>query len=298
LEGRIQSMKIAKTVSELRHIMKEWRSLRATVAFVPTMGNLHEGHLKLVEEARNRADKTVISIFVNPTQFGPGEDFEHYPRTETQDLDKLSVAGTDLVFLPGVDDMYAPGAKTAVIVAGLSDIYCGHFRPGHFSGVATVVCKLFNMVKPDYALFGMKDFQQLAVIKAMVQDLNIDLTLIGIDTVREADGLALSSRNGYLTLSERQKAPLLYQTLTQAKAQVLAGDGDFKKIEAHSMAYLKQSGFEPDYFSISRSNDLQPADLQDRDLVILTAARMGKTRLIDNIVFSVEKTGNDAFNPA
>lgn len=278
-------MNVATTAAEVRQTVKAWRRAGSTVAFVPTMGNLHAGHLKLVSEAQKQADKTVVSIFVNPAQFGPGEDFERYPRTEAEDRRKLTDANTDLLFLPGIADLYAPDAKTAVTVAELSELHCGRFRPGHFSGVATVVCKLLNIVQPDLALFGLKDFQQFAVIRTMVRDLDFDTALIGVETVREADGLALSSRNGYLNASERRRAPLLYRTLAEARAAILAGDGDYGALEAAAAERLRQAGFEPEYFTISRSRDLRAAEPQDRELVILTAARLGQTRLIDNIVF-------------
>ena len=187
-------MRIVNTVFELREQVKTWRSAGESVAFVPTMGNLHAGHLLLVNTTKKNADRVVVSIFVNPTQFGAGEDFETYPRTEQEDQEKLQAEGADLLFLPSIAEIYAPDAKTAVTVTGLSDLYCGASRPGHFSGVATVVCKLFNMVQPDIALFGLKDFQQLTVIKTMVRDLNIPVKIVGVDTVRELSGLAMSSR--------------------------------------------------------------------------------------------------------
>lgn len=281
-------MDIVKTVSELRSAIKAWRQMGESVAFVPTMGNLHDGHIKLVTEAKKQANRVVVSIFVNPSQFGPGEDFDSYPRTEAEDQAKLTAAGADVLFLPAVTDMYAPDAKTNVSVSGLSTIYCGAARPGHFDGVATVVCKLFNMVQPDVALFGRKDFQQLAVIRTMVRDLNIPVDIIGVETVREPSGLAMSSRNGYLSAQEKQIASQLYQTLCVARDAVLAGQS-FAEIEQQALNALQAAGFKlkPDYFAICRSDDLAKADSQDKQLVILVAARLGKTRLIDNIAFSM-----------
>lgn len=278
-------MDIVKTVSELRSAIKAWRQSGESVAFVPTMGNLHDGHIKLVTEAKKHADRVVVSIFVNPTQFGLGEDFDSYPRTETEDQAKLTAASADVLFLPAVTDMYAPDAKTNVSVSGLSTIYCGAARPGHFDGVASVVCKLFNMVQPDVALFGRKDFQQLAVIRTMVRDLNIPVDIIGVDTVREPSGLAMSSRNGYLSAQEKQIASQLYQTLCVARDAVLAGQ-PFSDIEQQALSALQAAGFKSDYFAICRSDDLAKAGSQDKQLVILVAARLGKTRLIDNIAFS------------
>ncbi|MBF6648150.1 pantoate--beta-alanine ligase [Methylobacter sp. BlB1] len=272
--------------SELRKAIAGWRSAGERIAFVPTMGNLHAGHLKLVSEARQKADRVVVSIFVNPTQFGAGEDFETYPRTEREDQEKLETVGADLLFLPPVSEMYMPDAKTVVSVAGLSELHCGASRPGHFNGVATVVCKLFNLVQPDIALFGLKDFQQLAVIRTMVRDLNFPVEIIGVDTVREPSGLAMSSRNGYLSMEEIKAAPKLYESLCMARDAVLFGKQAYADIEIQAMLSLREAGFQPDYFSICRSNDLKKAEAEDKDLVILAAAKLGRTRLIDNIYFS------------
>lgn len=279
-------MHIVKTVSELRDAVRAWRSTGLSIALVPTMGNLHDGHLALVREARTKADKVVVSIFVNPTQFGVGEDFETYPRTEHEDRVKLEASGADLLFLPDVSEVYAQGAKTVVSVAGLSKRYCGEFRPGHFDGVATVVCKLFNMVQPDVALFGRKDFQQLTVIKTMVRDLDIPVEIVGVETVREASGLAMSSRNGYLSAEEKTNAAKLYQSLCVARDAILAGRQSFQEVERNAILFLQASGFQPDYFNVCRSSDLEQAGADDAELVLLTAARLGKTRLIDNLAFS------------
>jgi len=276
-------MHIVNTVSELRDTVRAWRLGGQSIALVPTMGNLHAGHLALVTEAKKRADQVVVSIFVNPTQFGVGEDFETYPRTEHEDQQQLRALGVNLLFQPVVSEIYTPDAKTVVSVAGLSTWYCGAFRPGHFDGVATVVCKLFNMVQPDVALFGLKDFQQLTVIRTMVRDLNISVEIIGVETVREASGLAMSSRNGYLTAEERTIAAKLYQSLCDARDAVLSGQQSFQQIECRALLFLRESGFTPDYFSVCRATDLKKAGADDRELVLLAAARLSKTRLIDNI---------------
>lgn len=279
-------MRKVTSVSELRDTMAKWRLAGKRIAFVPTMGNLHAGHLQLVGEAGKKADRVVVSIFVNPTQFGVGEDFETYPRTEREDQEKLATAGADLLFLPPVSEMYVPDAKTVVSVVGLSELYCGASRPGHFNGVATVVCKLFNMVQPDIALFGLKDFQQLVVIRTMVRDLDFPVEIVGVDTVREASGLAMSSRNGYLSVEEIKVAPKLYESLCMARDAILTGDGPYADIENRAMLFLREAGFQPDYFAVCRSTDLSKAQIEDRDLVILAAAKLGRTRLIDNVYFS------------
>jgi pantoate--beta-alanine ligase len=279
-------METVNTVAQLRAAIKIWRLAGDSIAFVPTMGNLHEGHIKLVEAAKKHADRVVVSIFVNPLQFGVTEDYGSYPRTEFEDKAKLLAVATDLVFLPSVTDMYAADARTKVEVDGLSTVYCGASRPGHFVGVATVVCKLFNMVQPDVALFGVKDFQQLMVIRTMVMDLNIPVDIIGVETVREESGLALSSRNSYLTDDERVIAAKLYQVLARARTAVLAGNQALREIEVDSVFFLHKAGFHPEYFNICRSSDLKKASQDDRGLVILAAAKLGKTRLIDNIQFS------------
>lgn len=276
-------MLIVESIDSLRCQVNEWRRQGDKIALVPTMGNLHDGHLRLVTEAQEKADRVVVSIFVNPTQFSEGEDYSTYPRTEKEDERRLSSIQTDLLFLPSVREIYPPGASTRITVTGLSEIHCGKFREGHFSGVATIVCKLFNMVQPDIALFGEKDFQQLAVIRTMVRDLNIPVQIQGVATFRENDGLAMSSRNGYLTPDQRRVAPNLYKTLNNARNAVLDRDENYSKIEQAQIRLLQQAGFIPEYFSICRADDLQPAGRDDRELVILAAAKLGKARLIDNI---------------
>jgi pantoate--beta-alanine ligase len=279
-------MQTVNRVPALRELIRTWRLAGESIAFVPTMGNLHAGHLQLVNEAKKKANRVVVSIFVNPTQFGAGEDFETYPRTEREDREKLHAANADLLFLPAVADIYTPDEKTVVTVTELSDLYCGVSRPGHFSGVATVVCKLFNIVQPDVALFGLKDFQQWVVIRTMVRDLHIPVEIIGVDTVRESNGLAMSSRNGYLTDAEKCVAPKLYQCLCAARDSVLRGDQSYTDIERQALLLLQQAGFQPDYFCVCRSIDLKKAATEGVDLVLLAAVKLGKTRLIDNIYFS------------
>lgn len=271
-------------IDQLRRQVALWRQAGQCIALVPTMGNLHTGHLQLVDRARQLADRVIATIFVNPLQFGQGEDFESYPRTLEDDSQKLEEYATDLLFAPAVSEVYQrpQTEQTIVRVPGLSDILCGQFRPGHFAGVATVVCKLFNMAQPDVAVFGEKDYQQLMVIRRMVEDLQIPVQIEGMATVREADGLAMSSRNGYLTVEERAKAPAVYQVLTQTAEALQAGDQDFKSLEESAWNSLENAGLRPDYFQIRRAQDLQSPDKEEKDLVILAAAYLGAARLIDN----------------
>lgn len=280
-------MQTVKTIRSLRATVKPWRREEQSIAFVPTMGNLHDGHMQLVESARQMADKVVVSIFVNPTQFGPNEDFDSYPRTEQQDQDKLIASGADLLFLPSVEEIYPQPLQTRVSVADLSAMYCGASRPGHFDGVAVVVCKLLNMVQPDLLILGEKDFQQLTVIRQMVADLNMPVEIQGVSTVREADGLAMSSRNGYLSTEERLKAPMLYQTLNSVYDAIQSGGRDYQQIIGQQSESLRQNGFVIDYFQVCRQADLRPATAEDQQLLVLIAAKLGKTRLIDNIYFSL-----------
>ncbi|MGB5200489.1 MAG: pantoate--beta-alanine ligase [Sedimenticolaceae bacterium] len=273
-----------KEVGPLRAQVESWRR-GGNVAFVPTMGNLHPGHLSLVQVAHQLADRVVVSVFVNPLQFGAGEDFDNYPRTLQRDSDMLEKEGVDLLFAPGVGVMYPkPQAEqTRVEVPGLSGILCGACRPGHFIGVATVVCKLFNMVQPDIAVFGKKDFQQLMVIRRMVEDLAMPVRIEGAATLREADGLAMSSRNGYLTKVERATAPILNRVLNGMAAQLRGGSDDFAGLQARAALELEDSGFRTDYIAIRRAADLAVPAAGEKDLVVLAAAFLGKTRLIDNI---------------
>ncbi len=280
-------MKIVTTVADLRAIVKAFRASNERVAFVPTMGNLHAGHIKLVDKAKTAADRTIVSIFVNPTQFGEGEDYAVYPRTEQEDIAKLAAAGADVVFLPDVAEMYGADAFTTVTVAGLSDLHCGKSRPGHFNGVTTIVCKLFNIVQPDTALFGQKDLQQLVIVRKMVRDLNIPVVIESVETHRESSGLAMSSRNGYLSAEALSVAPVLYRTLRAAGDMILQSAQDFRLIENEAIEALRNAGFQVDYVAICRTDDLQPAHLGDKELAVLAAAKLGKTRLIDNILISL-----------
>lgn len=279
-------MQTVNRIADLRQTVAQWRRAGLKIALVPTMGNLHAGHLQLVKTAQQHADKVVVSIFVNPAQFGPNEDFASYPRTEQQDAEQLAAINTDLLFLPTVAEIYPQPLQTTISVSGLSANHCGASRPGHFDGVAVVVCKLLNMVQPDLLLLGEKDFQQLAVVRRMVYDLNLPVAIQGVPTVRESDGLAMSSRNGYLTAEQRQLAPKLYQALCAAREAIQQHQGDDHEILERQRQSLQQAGFDIDYFHLCRDHDLQTANAEDRDLVLLIAARLGKTRLIDNVYFS------------
>ncbi|EPM46481.1 pantoate--beta-alanine ligase [Pseudomonas syringae] len=278
-------MNTVKTVLELRAAVARARSEGKRIALTPTMGNLHSGHAALVTKAAQRADFVVATIFVNPLQFGPNEDLATYPRTLAADQEKLLQAGCNLLFTPGVEEMYPHGMadQTLVSVPHLSQGLCGASRPGHFEGVATVVSKLFNMVQPDLAIFGEKDFQQLAVIRAMVRDLNMPIQIIGEPTVRADDGLALSSRNGYLDEAQRAAAPALYQAIRQTAEAISAGEQDFDTLLSSKKQQLQAAGFRIDYLEIRNADSLRPTTAGDPDLVILAAAFMGKTRLIDNL---------------
>jgi len=286
-------LQLIEEVMDLRRQVAAWRRSGKRIALVPTMGNLHAGHLALAREAIDLADRTLVSIFVNPLQFGPNEDFGAYPRTLERDRELLEAEGTDLLFSPPVGAVYPRGqeAQTRVEVPGLSDILCGATRPGHFTGVATIVCKLFNMAQPDIAIFGEKDFQQLLVIRRMTEDLCLPIEVRSLATVREPDGLAMSSRNGYLTREERARAPALYQALCRAGDRLLAGvvTGEVERKGAEELA---ANGLKPDYFSVRRASNLQPAEPQDRDLVVLAAAYLGKARLIDNLRVSNHHSGD------
>jgi len=278
-------MDIVTKIAAVREHVRRWRSEGRRVAFVPTMGNLHPGHVSLIEAARRHGDRFVASIFVNPMQFGPNEDFAHYPRTPTQDERMLADAGCNLMFMPDVGEVYPNGSEraTRVDVPGLSRILDGEFRPGHFEGVSTIVATLFHIVEPDVAVFGEKDFQQLTVIRRMVADLCLPVEIVGAPTVRDADGLAMSSRNQYLTSTERLVAPRIYETLQAAAKRLGGGDADFASIERFGVEALTKVGMKPDYFAVRRAQDLGAPAHDTRHLVALTAARLGKARLIDNI---------------
>ncbi|MFJ4433103.1 pantoate--beta-alanine ligase [Pseudomonas sp. NPDC089395] len=284
-------MNTVKTVRELRAAVARARGEGKRIGFVPTMGNLHSGHAALVTKAAQRADFVVASIFVNPLQFGANEDLDKYPRTLAADQQRLLDAGCHLLFAPTVEEMYPDGmsVQTRVSVPNLSEGLCGASRPGHFEGVATVVSKLFNMVQPDLAVFGEKDFQQLAVIRAMVRDLNMPIQIIGEPTVRAEDGLALSSRNGYLTPEQRATAPVVYRTLKQLGEAIARGQVDFPALVEESKAQLIAAGLRPDYLEVRHAVTLRPATFGDRDLVILAAAYLGNTRLIDNLYLHLEE---------
>ncbi|WP_151739340.1 pantoate--beta-alanine ligase [Acinetobacter nosocomialis] len=275
-------MKTETTIQGLAASLNPARAARKIIGFVPTMGNLHEGHLTLVREAKKLCDVVVVSIFVNPTQFGPGEDFDNYPRTLEQDSRLLADVGCDIIFAPSVEQMYGTQPRlTNISVSQITDDLCGSSRPGHFDGVALVVTKLFNIVQPNYAFFGQKDYQQLAVIRQFVQDLNIPLEVIGVPIVRAADGLALSSRNGYLTPEQRQIAPVIYQGLKQAEEQLHQGK-DLQLVLADLKTLLTDNGFVVDYVEARQPNLLAVSQF-DRDIVLFVAAKLGGTRLIDNL---------------
>jgi pantoate--beta-alanine ligase len=273
------------TIAAVREHVQAWRREGLRVAFIPTMGNLHAGHVSLIEAARRHGERFVASIFVNPMQFGPNEDWANYPRTPGEDERMLANAGCNLMFIPDVAEIYPKGFEraTRIEVPGLSRILDGEFRPGHFEGVSTIVATLFHIVEPHVAIFGEKDFQQLAVIRRMVADLCMPIEIVGAPTVRDHDGLAMSSRNQYLTAAERALAPQIYVALEAAAARVRAGDVDFASIESAGFRELERTGFRPDYFSVRKAADLSPATREARELVILTAARIGKARLIDNV---------------
>jgi pantoate--beta-alanine ligase len=287
-------MIITNTIAELQNALNEQRQQGKTIGFVPTMGNLHQGHLSLVDTAKEQSDIIVVSIFVNPTQFGPNEDFDSYPRTFDEDCDKLKAHDTDIVFAPQVDEVYPGFAQnrakpnlTSVHVAELGKNHCGASRPGHFDGVTTIVSKLFNMVRPDIAVFGQKDFQQLAIIRRMVQDLNIPVEIIGAPILREDNGLAMSSRNGYLSQAEKDQAAGIQRVLQWAKEQLETHKLSFDHVEQSAVKQLTEQGFRVDYFNIANAQTLQVAETSDKDLVILVAAFLEKVRLIDNITLRV-----------
>ncbi len=271
-------MRLIHTVAELRAALAGERE----TAFVPTMGNLHSGHIALVDQIRTRGRPVVTSIFVNPLQFGAGEDFQRYPRTLAADCEQLEAAGCDIVFAPDADEMY-PEPQTFHVQPPLAVELCGAFRPGHFSGVATVVLKLFNMVQPASAIFGKKDYQQLFILKGLVRQFNLPIQILEAETSRAADGLALSSRNGYLTATEREEAPRLYRLLQEAAARLRDGPGDLADVEQAASRELVVHGWQVDYIAVRAQSTLLPPTATERRLVILAAARLGRTRLIDNL---------------
>ena len=278
-------MKTVYTASELRGILKEHRRQGRSIALVPTMGNLHAGHLTLVHEARRQADVVVTSIFVNPLQFGPNEDLDSYPRTLEEDQCRLSEADNDIVFAPTAREIYPNGIEyhTRITVPVITDLHCGASRPGFFTGVATVVTVLFNIANPDMAFFGEKDFQQLAVIRKLTRDLRLPIEILSAPTIREPDGLAMSSRNNYLSERERRRAVQLYRMLCETTERIRQGRRDYSTLSDEATRTLEQEGFHPDYFNIINSDTLQPAAYEDQQITILAAAYLGHTRLIDNI---------------
>jgi len=282
-----------QTVTEkpvLRQLISAWRAAGERIAIVPTMGSLHEGHLSLVEVAKQNADRVVATVFVNPTQFGPDEDFDVYPRTLKSDADKLAAVDADLLFAPDVATVYPYGveAATRVVVPQLTDELCGSTRPGHFDGVTSVVARLFALVQPDIAVFGQKDYQQQLVVRRMVDDLGLPIDIIIAPIVRETDGLAMSSRNAYLINDERQSAAMIFQVLQQVELELLGGRRDYTKLEAEATGLLARSFSNVDYLAIRQADDLAPPDPDSRQVVLLAAAHIGRVRLIDNIVVDLE----------
>ncbi len=289
-------MKILRTIAELRSELKRLQSQnQAGIGFVPTMGNLHAGHISLIEIAQQKANCVVVSIFVNPLQFGKNEDLANYPRTFEEDRDKLEKTGVNILFAPDIEEMYPDwdartqnlGQSITISPSPIANELCGAARPGHFAGVATVVTKLFNIVRPDFAIFGKKDFQQLFIIRELVQQFNLPIEIMATDTVREPDGLAMSSRNAYLNPMQRGEAPRLYKALKLAVEAIQKGNGDYASIEHQTTQFLTQLGWIVDYVSVRSSLTLMPAQSGDTALTILGAARQGSTRLIDNIEFNL-----------
>lgn len=282
-------METVHFIDSLRMQVATIRKAGERIALVPTMGNLHLGHLRLVEAAKSMAHRSIVSIFVNPLQFGSNEDLDSYPRTLEEDKHQLRQVGLDLLFVPSAREMYPQGTEcaTRVEVTNLSHILCGASRPVHFAGVATVVTKLLNIVQPDIALFGEKDWQQLVVIRRLVADLDIPVEIIGVPTIREVDGLAMSSRNRYLSSSERAVAPILSATLQNAVELLKSGEQNYAAIEKEALKALRNVGFRPDYVAIRRADDLQKPDSKDTNLRILAAAWLGSARLIDNFPVTV-----------
>ena len=280
-------MNTVESIKDLRAQVKAWRMEGLTIAFVPTMGNLHEGHLALVHAAHRHADKVIASIFVNPMQFGLSEDIDNYPRTLDQDKASLTKVNTDLLFTPTADIIYPKGVgeNSYVEVPNISDLYCGASRPGHFRGVATVVCKLFNLVQPDVACFGSKDYQQLQVIQTMVEDLSMPVEIIPVEIIREESGLAMSSRNGYLTADELAIAPALYQTLQWLNTELRKSHQprDYAALIMQASEKIDNAGLKTDYINLCNAKTLAPATPNDQNIVILAAAYLGKARLIDNM---------------
>jgi len=281
-------MQTQKKIKDLRQVIRTARGQGKSIALVPTMGNLHEGHLQLVRQARDRYDFIICSIFVNPMQFGENEDLDAYPRTLDADRESLRAENCDCLFLPSVDEIYGDGLaqQTSVRVPGLTENFCGSSRPGHFDGVATVVTKLFNITQPDAAFFGLKDYQQFLVIQKFTRDLALDIAIHGIETHRESSGLAMSSRNNYLDTQQRQQAAQLYRSLENCAQQIQSGNSDFKQLESAAKKELNDAALTPDYFQICDAQTLLPASTETPQIAILAAVFIGKSRLIDNIRFT------------
>ena len=278
-------MDVVTTVAGVRARVRSWRAAGLRIALVSTMGNLHAGHMSLLTAAAEHAERVIVSVFVNPLQFGPAEDFAAYPRTLDDDQRLLNEGRCDLLFAPSVEQLYPDGGTqpTLITVRGLSSELCGQFRPGHFDGVTTVVAKLFNIVTPDVAVFGEKDIQQFVLIRRMAIDLQMPVAVIGAPTVRAADGLALSSRNRFLSAQERRLAPAIHAALEAGARRLAAGERDFLAIESAGWQMLAKAGLRPDYFAVRDARELQLPSSASREFVVLTAARLGKARLIDNL---------------
>ncbi len=279
-------MQIYRTIADLRQALKRVKDEGLSIGLVPTMGNLHKGHLSLAHLAQEQCDFTLATIFVNPTQFGPDEDFQNYPRSSEEDIAALKLINCDAVFVPDVEEIYphGPELETLVTIPGLSKQLCGASRPGHFDGVCTIVTKLFNICTADKAYFGEKDYQQLTIIRKLVHDLNIPIEIIGVPTSRDTSGLALSSRNSYLSPEQLKQATVLYKALQNTVDSIKQDkSSNYSELENAALVYIASAGLKPDYFSIRDARSLLPAKADDKDLVILTAAYLGDTRLIDNI---------------
>ena len=279
-------MKKITDISSLRNEIESWRQVGESVALVPTMGNLHKGHVNLFNLAHEHAERVVVSIFVNPTQFGPGDDYAEYPRTLDTDARRLARSDVDVLFSPSTEEIYPEGCEqmTSISVKRLSEMFCGVARPGHFDGVTSVVCRLFNIIAPDVAIFGQKDYQQLLILRRMVSDLHIPVKIIAGQTQREKSGLAMSSRNQYLSEEEQKVAPTIYWSLADCRQQLLDGQRDFDRLEAEGLDRLQAAGLEPEFFAIRKAANLLPPDADSERLVILTGAQLGAARLIDNVL--------------
>ena len=282
-------MQVSSSKEEMQEYIQEWRHNDEHIALVPTLGNLHPGHISLVEQARRHAERVVVSVYVNPTQFGDEEDFDDYPRTLERDTRRLKQIGADVLFVPTDETVYPFGHECATVVSvpGLTENFCGASRPGHFDGVTTVIARLFALVQPDVAVFGQKDYQQQLVIRYMAEDLGLPIRIISAKTVREDDGLAMSSRNQYLSDDERAKAPQLYAALSKIGSALQSGERNFEDLERSAVKRLKKAGFEIEYVAVRRAQNLAIPDRDCDELVVLAAARLGIARLIDNVVVTI-----------